>query len=1108
LVLGLVAGWAVGCTQWGAIKPTPESAEPVDTEEASYEINPSSDTSDVSSCGLTMLAGAERDSAIQAALNHAKVKSIQQELSSRGFIVDSAGALVFSIEGEKLVYLPAGESAGIVYETYLNQGYAVGLIREEEKTINIRPDRGVRHITGFDPKTRGKLLKSLRSQKQIKTLEKNLKKQNQRLDWNRSVLLVETENSHATVGLALQETNSAKAAWFGYRVEALMKGKKLVVQNVAAETCGSMAALEDASTQPAGDAKPQTEHFGNPVPSGTINQDQICVSSWGYSYKCFSTTPAFGISGVTTSPLVTFVGQSVQTTMTIWNYSAKTMSGTATATAAPFSIVSGGTFTLAPGQPHQIVVKFSPTAAGTFTGAVRLVSGSSFQNVSVTGWTISVSPLTLDFNALFHANPPTSNPVNLNGSNSTSQVLELVIRNDGPPQIAFQANAVTIQVNTLAPYSLSQTSQPFTLGAGYSMPIKVRFNPSGSGSFPGSIVVKNGSSMLSVPVAGIAHKVAVTPNGLNVGTIVGSPTTRKLTIRNEGITTFTTSVKTNAPFSTVSPSTAFTLAPTQSLDVAVQFSPTEAEIYSTDLILSNVTSTISIPLKGRGYTFEQVWESGTDAYKELNKHPDLYNVLYTEDASLGLNLILAGIDGLDLNRANTFRSAALQFIKDKSLPTIETWEGLQILATIPASNLFNWIRTLVNADRNGNFESEYLRLLSLGLATYEKALSLVLHIDLAGAKSFIQSTVRSISAQPVLPDGHEIIYEIIRLRMIWFLTEVNDRYWQRADAEKFANEFIQKLQSAVNGWINAGFLSDSTPFPFSFGISSASEFLTTFEIFMFKIYVSGGNLDKVDLLDACSRNCEIMQSIQGLIIWNNASLGNREKAFGTLKVAMNASVTGSWEILGFIGSDGKLLSGNMTASQALQIEAVFTVEFLKKGVLDPDKSFLAITGGHHCGGISCASPSVEQYVKDWLQEAVQLAKERTEGDQRVVVFSFTRDGALVSISGLISALFTVFANETEVVVMVTWERNGTVFFACVSKACEGLSDKQKKDIACQHATGDPNCKGKQVAEVRKGEEAPPGSTIAESPPKGVIRVWPNPEADVPACTGASSKMGC
>jgi hypothetical protein len=30
LVLGLVAGWAVGCTQWGAIKPAPESAESID----------------------------------------------------------------------------------------------------------------------------------------------------------------------------------------------------------------------------------------------------------------------------------------------------------------------------------------------------------------------------------------------------------------------------------------------------------------------------------------------------------------------------------------------------------------------------------------------------------------------------------------------------------------------------------------------------------------------------------------------------------------------------------------------------------------------------------------------------------------------------------------------------------------------------------------------------------------------------------------------------------------------------------------------------------------------------------------------------------------------
>jgi hypothetical protein len=532
-----------------------------------------------------MLAGTERDSAIQAALNHAKVKSIQQELSSRGFIVDSAGALVFSIEGEKLVYLPAGESAGIVYETYLNQGYAVGLIREGEKTINLRLDRGVRHITGFDPKTRAKLLKSLRSNKQIKALEKTLKKQKQRIDWNKSVLLVETENNHATVGLAVQETNSAKAAWFGYRVEALMKGKKLVVQNVAAEACGGMAALEEVSTQPAGEAKLQTEHFGDPVPSGTINQDQICVSSWGYSYKCFSTTPAFGISGVTTSPLVTFVGKSLQTSFTIWNYSGKTMSGTATAT-TPFS-VTPGSFTLAAGQPVQLTVTFNPNASGNFSGnAVKLTSGTVVQYVQLRAWTLTVTPARLDFAAFL----------------GSSQNQTLTIKNDGPApeptglDTNYTANTSTVTLNAPAPFSVGSSS--ITVSGQYSKHVTVSFAPTLAGSFSSSLRLISGSSSMDSPLTGNIYQVSINPAQPSLSAFVGGSVQQAVTLTNTGVIPVTFTASMAAPFSIVSPTSGITLGVNQSTTLTVQFSPTAPGTFTGSLRLTNGSSTKGFSVSG------------------------------------------------------------------------------------------------------------------------------------------------------------------------------------------------------------------------------------------------------------------------------------------------------------------------------------------------------------------------------------------------------------------------------------------------------------------------------------------------------------------------------
>jgi hypothetical protein len=284
-VLVFVGVLAVGCTQLGTWGLKDESSDKTisltSTEKALPQILPTAGRA--ASCGLIQLTGEERETAIQAALADPKVQSLIPELQSRGFTVMPSAALAFGLDGEKLVYLPAGPGAGIVYETYLGKGYAVAAIQEGEKTINLRPDQGVRHITGFDPKTRDKLFKQVRKHKQLKALEKALKSGNQRIDWSESVLFVDTDRGSATIGLAVKETNSAKRAWFGYRVSATLKGRKLAVQSVKAEECRGLASQEIGLTTPtsiksSNQLVPDIEPIGDGVTVTYVN-NTVCTTS-------------------------------------------------------------------------------------------------------------------------------------------------------------------------------------------------------------------------------------------------------------------------------------------------------------------------------------------------------------------------------------------------------------------------------------------------------------------------------------------------------------------------------------------------------------------------------------------------------------------------------------------------------------------------------------------------------------------------------------------------------------------------------------------------------------------------------------------------------------
>jgi hypothetical protein len=126
-----------------------------------------------------------------------------------------------------------------------------------------------------------------------------------------------------------------------------------------------------------------TTYFVRITAVDTTGNESACSSSAsGIAKADFSVTPS-----ATTSFGSITLGGVVDRTFTVQNTSSTTISGTASI-GAPYSVVSGASFSLSPGASQDVTVRFRPTVAGTFAGNVNFtVSGDTLSravNGSVT----------------------------------------------------------------------------------------------------------------------------------------------------------------------------------------------------------------------------------------------------------------------------------------------------------------------------------------------------------------------------------------------------------------------------------------------------------------------------------------------------------------------------------------------------------------------------------------------------------------------------------------------------------------------------------------------------------------------------------------------------
>ncbi len=127
---------------------------------------------------------------------------------------------------------------------------------------------------------------------------------------------------------------------------------------------------------------------GNETDPNAANNTATVITTVDATGPILSATPSsLGFGNVN-------VGSSADKNFTVQNTGGSTLEGSAS-TSAPFSIVSGGSYSLAGGQSQTVTVRFSPTSAGSFAGNVSFTGGAGATK-AVTGTGVSASSFALN----------------------------------------------------------------------------------------------------------------------------------------------------------------------------------------------------------------------------------------------------------------------------------------------------------------------------------------------------------------------------------------------------------------------------------------------------------------------------------------------------------------------------------------------------------------------------------------------------------------------------------------------------------------------------------------------------------------------------------------
>jgi len=320
------------------------------------------------------------------------------------------------------------------------------------------------------------------------------------------------------------------------------------------------------------------------VTNGTAVTVNWVNNQWVYPGVSSNGVPASPVIQVTPGSIsfgTILAGTSITNNLIVSNVGGGTMTGSANV-AAPFSLPSGGSYSLGPNQSQTISVVFTPTSATSYSQTVTL-SGGNGANVVVSGTgtnaptpspSLLVTPGSLPFGTVLVGKSVTNN---------------LVVANTGGGTLAGLASAT-------APFSIL-SGGTYSLGSNQSQTVSVVFTPTTAMSYSQNVAFTGGTGM-SVVVSGNATNapapspvLQVTPGSLAFGAVlVGKSITNSLVVANRGGGTLAGTANATAPFSILSGGT-YSLGSNQSQTVSVVFTPPTATSYSQNVAFTGGTGT-------------------------------------------------------------------------------------------------------------------------------------------------------------------------------------------------------------------------------------------------------------------------------------------------------------------------------------------------------------------------------------------------------------------------------------------------------------------------------------------------------------------------------------
>ncbi len=210
--------------------------------------------------------------------------------------------------------------------------------------------------------------------------------------WGRAILI-----AAATFGwMSSADAGSVNVSWTAPTRSADgtslrdLAGYRLYV-DTRMPTCpgGPFLAVPSPTSTPA-PAQTVSDHVTGLTASTTYFARVTAVDTSGNESACSPAASSVARSdiGVTPTAAVTFgsvaTGATVDRTFTVENTSASALSGAASVV-APFTIASGGSFSLAPGARQTVVVRFRPSVTGVFSGNVNFTADGDTMSRGVSG---------------------------------------------------------------------------------------------------------------------------------------------------------------------------------------------------------------------------------------------------------------------------------------------------------------------------------------------------------------------------------------------------------------------------------------------------------------------------------------------------------------------------------------------------------------------------------------------------------------------------------------------------------------------------------------------------------------------------------------------------